>query len=229
MAEGQSTALPSFYGENSKDGAAVPRPSHDEGEALLRPNEPQHPDEVRLGKDRRDVSTIGPLAFEGPPDEPPRRYSESRRPNNEVMRWVPSRDYGKPWDDRRSYYPNYRSPYSRDEFDDADYELRPRHSSRRPGPPVTISRYSSIRGPARRYQSRPPPPKADYYSDDEYADDDYYDEHPATGAGGGGGGRGGYGRRPPTREREPSEIVRLPWTMWMNSDAKNREYASEAS
>ncbi|KAI9660128.1 MAG: hypothetical protein M1821_001480 [Bathelium mastoideum] len=219
MAQSQPTALPLFYGEKSKDGSAVPRPSEDEGEALLRPNEPQPPDEVRLGKDRREVSTIGPLAWDGTPDEPAGRRSESRRPNNEVMRWMPNQNYGRPWDDRRSYYGNYRSPYSRDEFDEADYELRPRHSSRRSAPPVSLSRYGSARGPPRRAYNRPLPPKSEYYSEDEFPDEEYVDDDAPDGAGGGRGG--GHGRRPPRHDREPSEILRLPWTMWMNSDAKN--------
>ena len=220
MSQSQPTALPSFYGERSKDGTTIRRPSEEESDALLRSHDPQPPDEARVSKDRRDTSTLGPLAFE---DDAPVRRSESRRPNNEVMRWMPNRDYGRPWDDRRARYANYRSPYYRDEYDDPDYELRPRHSPRRSAPPISLySRYGSVRGPPPRQYSRPLPPKSDYYSEDEYADEEYMEEIGAGGAGG--GGRGGNRGHPPLRERGSSEMLRLPWTMWMNSDAKNREH-----
>ena len=223
MSQSQVTALPQFYGERSKDGAVIPRPSSEDGEALLPSNEPQPPNEARVSKDRRrEVSTVGPLATENAPDEPYIRRSESRRHNNEVIRWTPSRDYGRPWDDRRSNYGNYRSPYSRDEFDDGDFELRPRYS-RRSGPPPSLGRYGSVRGPPPRQHPRSLPPKPDYYSEDEYGEEEYAEDFRA--GGGDGGGRGGRGRRPPPREREPSEILRMPWTMWMNSDAKNRKHA----
>lgn len=227
MSQSQPTALPQFYGERSKDGTTVPRRSSEDGEALLHPNEPQPPDEARVSKDRqREVSTIGPLATEAGPDDPYIRRSESRRPNNEVTRWMPNREYGRPWDDRRSYYGNYRSPYARDEFEDADYELRPRYS-RRSGPPPSLGRYGSARGPPPRHYQRSIPPKSEYYSEDEYADEDYAEDPRAGGAGG--GGRGGYSRRPPPRDREPSEVLRLPWTMWMNSNAKNRKHTQSSS
>ncbi|KAI9691361.1 MAG: hypothetical protein M1820_009698 [Bogoriella megaspora] len=218
MSQNQPTGLRSFYGEASRDGIA-PRTSEDDGEALLLSNEPHQPDEARLNKDRRDISTIGPLPFEagaGPPDTPVRR-SDSRRPSHEVMRWAPNREYGRYWDDRRSYATNYRPPYYHDEYDDPDYELRSRPLYHRSAPPP--SRYGSVRGPPAtpRNYSRLPPRSERYYEDDSHGEEYPYE----YGAGGGGGNGGGNGRRPTLRDQDPSDIIRLPWAMWMGSEAKN--------
>jgi aquaporin rerated protein, other eukaryote len=225
MSQSEATALPSFYGDRpSKDGVVARRPSQEDDQALLRSDDIQPPDEARASRDsRREISGIGPLAFEDPSnDPPPVRRSSSHRRNNEVTRWIPNREYGRYWEDRRGYGTHYRQPYYRDDYDDPDYDFRPRQSYRRSGPPVSINRYGSMRGPPPpppRHHIRPSPtPKSDYYSEDEYPEDEYADDY-----GAGGGGRGGYGRRPPPRDREPSEILRLPWTMWMNSEAKNRK------
>lgn len=223
MSQSQPAGLPSFYSERPKDRNAIPRGSEDDDEALLRSNEPQPPDEVRLGKERRDVSTIGPLAFETP-DTPVRR-SNSHRRNNEVARWAPpSREYGRYWDDRRSYANAYRPPYYQDEFEDSDYELRSRPLYRQSAPPPR-SRYGSVRGPPipSRHYSRLPPKQERYYEDDspgeEYPED--YGPDPRA------GNAGRYGGRPPPppppRDRDASSIMRLPWALWMGSNAKNRK------
>lgn len=128
---------------------------------------------------------------------------------------------------------SHRPPYVEDYYEE---EERPR-VYRRPNrrhtrPPVTNnrmsglnSRYSmdkgrvsmdSYRGSYEYEDDTPIRPRYVY----NYGSDEEVDKHPrAAYSGNDGGGR----RKPPRGPPATEEVMRLPWTMWMNSNAKNRE------
>ncbi|ORY14145.1 aquaporin-like protein [Clohesyomyces aquaticus] len=131
------------------------------------------------------------------------------------------------------YYPEYRGgrdrePYPEDYYDDDDrprpYRRGPRRGSTRP--PLSHENFHSRHprgpGPSRSWDRRR---SMDYYDEPDTPQKprvhyEYSDEEEPIRLGyghSGDGGRRGPPRRPPSTE----EVMRLPWTMWMNSNAKN--------
>jgi len=122
-----------------------------------------------------------------------------------------------------------RAPYVEDYSDGEDYPRATRRANRRHArPPPAHGRAAGATGrpsqdqPRSSFDSRvdygyesDTPRKARFvrYSDDEGYDND--SRRPQAQAGGG-------GRQGPPRAPSSEEVMRLPWTMWMNSNAKNR-------
>ncbi|KAF2246518.1 aquaporin-like protein [Trematosphaeria pertusa] len=113
----------------------------------------------------------------------------------------------------------YVEEYSDEEEHPRAYRRPARHRSR--PPPVHGRR---VPGPTSRrsidshrvsydYESDTPTKPHDHY---QYGSEDDGPRRPRTAHGGGGDRGGGPPRRPPS-----TEVMRLPWTMWMNSNAKN--------
>ena len=131
------------------------------------------------------------------------------------------------------YYQDYRAAYVEDDY--YDDEERPR----------------AYRRPNRRYSTRPPLSHQNFHNRDRdryerdharrssesgYATLEYEPDTPTKphvfydyGSDEDDGRRGrphpypgGGGRGPPRRPPSTEEVLRLPWTMWMNSNAKNR-------
>ena len=151
-------------------------------------------------------------------------------------------DYGSPTTNRyhrnsqdvRPHNPSlvHRSPYVEDYLSDEDYD-EPRPYRRRPSrrqhrPPPSAyendarggpNRYSSVRNRASidaysSYNNDKPRTHMHYGSDDEY---NTTPQRPPIRAGGGGDGTGRGPPRPPSTE----DVMRLPWMIWMGSNAKN--------
>lgn len=120
----------------------------------------------------------------------------------------------------------HRSPYVEDYLSDEEYEPQPyrRRPSRRHRPPPSayendargMSRYSAVRNRASidaygsSYNNDKPTTHMHYGSDDEYAP-----QRPPIRAAGNGG------RDPPRRPPSTEDVMRLPWMIWMGSNAKN--------
>lgn len=232
MADGTVVETPQIRQEGSRD-------------ALLRL--PIQPTEAHLTN-----SPVSPVAAGAPADLPgvsplqPGRARGNSVLGGDSSRWItfpgaePNDDYPT---NRRSnrYGPQEyrgsvmrRAAYVEDYSDEEDYPRGPRRPNRRhtrpppahgrsSGTSDRYDRYSHDRGDRVSFDSRAgydyesdTPRKARFvrYSDD----DDMIDSRHTRVAYAGGGGRRGPPRSPPSTE----EVLRLPWTMWMNSDAKNR-------
>lgn len=191
-------------------------PSDDSTRGLLRSVPPPAP--ARVSQPVGSEPYIARLEFEPPHDEPPPRHA-----SRQIMRWDgPARDpyndqYDEYYDDRydrrphsrRSYdYAPARRMYSEDRHRDLrlrrnvgvrDTPSKSRGSHVPPTPPSSM--------PRRRPEWHDPSP-----SDEES------DEGPPKPPNRRPRAAAGRGSTPP-----PEEILRLPFTMWMNSDAKNRK------
>jgi hypothetical protein len=107
-----------------------------------------------------------------------------------------------------------RAPYVEDYSDGEDYPRTTRRTNRRhTRPPPAHGRAPGGTG---RYSQDQPRPSFDSRGDYGY-ESDYDDDSRPPQAYAGGGGRRGPPRGPPSEA-----VMRLPWTMWMNSNAKNR-------
>lgn len=163
-------------------------------------------------------------------------------------RIYPSIEEGSQRPGRQSYYPSvYRSAYVEDNSDEeedqeAQYQppYRPRRRptrSRRPPPSAyenyyeSNSRYGPMPPSKRRRSTESHVAYMDHHHKPEYhmhygSDDEYARRYPGAGGGayGGGGGGGGVGgRRGFSHDSMPPEsVMRLPWAIWMGSNAKNR-------
>ena len=166
---------------------------------------------------------IARLEFEPPHEEPLPRHA-----SRQMMRYdAPPRDgYDDRYNDRYDeYYDDRydRRPHSRRSY---DYGPRRRMYSEDKHPDLRMRRNISVRDtPTRSRGSHMPPPTppssaprrrpewhdptpSDYESDEEPPKPPNRGRRTAAG-----------GSSPP-----PEEILRLPFTMWMNSSAKNREH-----
>jgi len=188
------------------------RPSHDSQNGLLR--SVPRPLEPHVSTSAAPEPYAARLEFERPPEEapPPPRHPSRQQ----MMRWgPPPSEYG--WDDRddrRPYYSRMSYDYPQQErgvpvpneyYEEPYYKrrYRPQGSMREPRRPSTA-------GPPR--PSRRPRQQAKW----EEASDDESDVSVTPRK----KRRGDRDGTPP-----PEEILRLPFTMWMNSSLKNRKLA----
>jgi aquaporin related protein len=248
MAQEQPGSLPVYYGERMPDGTVIespqarPKVSSDSRDALLRlpiqpgeahvhpglasPSSPMSPPDAPGASAGHPVRRRGSTVPDSsrwltyPPEEQDDEFPPPRRSN----RYGPSEYRGM----------SRRTPYVEDYSDGEDYPRHTRRSNRRHTrpPPAhgrasgAVGRYSHDQGRA-SFDSRvdygyesDTPRKARFvqrYSDEEGYDEELKRSRPYAGGGGGGG------RKPP-RAPSTEEVMRLPWTMWMNSSAKNREF-----
>lgn len=157
--------------------------------------------------------------------EPPEQGHDDRAAEEDDHGYY-RRTYGKRTTRRESrpavpaYQSKYIENYSDEEDDPRTYRHRPNRQHRRP--PAVYGRYGAI--PGRGSLDAHPPSR---FSEDEspvtrgyhvYYDSDL-DTTPrrrlyATASGSG-------GRMPPRGPPSTTAVMRLPWTMWMNSNAKN--------
>lgn len=190
------------------------QPSDDSSRGLLRSVPAPQP--ARVSQPVGPEPYIARLEFEPPHEEPPPRHA-----SRQMMRWdPPPREYDDRYDE---YYDDRydRRPYSRRSWDYAPG--RKMHSEDRYRD-MRFRRNASIRDtPSKSRGSHMPPtppgsaPKRRPEWHDQTASDDESD--------------GGPPKPPNRRYRDaggrstppPEEILRLPLTMWMNSDAKNRK------
>ncbi|KAJ4407736.1 hypothetical protein N0V91_003706 [Didymella pomorum] len=125
----------------------------------------------------------------------------------------------------RPSIPTHRSAYVEDYSDEEDdpraYRRRPSRQHRRP--PAAYERYGPVPGrgsldahPASRFSEDDSPSGAKGYAlyNDSELDTPRKRLYAAAAANGG-------GRMPPRSPPSTTEVMRLPWTMWMNSNAKN--------
>jgi hypothetical protein len=232
--ESVSGALPVYYGQHMQDGSVVqgPGPSHQGSRDALLRLPIQAPHSVHLNPDiTSPTSPIVPVDSLGINSGTP----STRRPK--IVGGDQGRYLTYPEDDReyryrsRRYDPyqssGYRGPYIEEYSDDEDRPRAYRRPARRYSrPPLSHqnfhSRYSrdQDRGsmdsnrPSIDYEpDTPEKQRVHYYYDSEQEDTRRGGRHPYPDAG---------GRGPPRRPPSTDEVLRLPWTMWMNSSAKNR-------
>jgi aquaporin related protein len=129
---------------------------------------------------------------------------------------------------------SHRSPYVEDypsdeEYDPQPYRRRPTRQHRLPPSAyendprtMSMSRYTSVPAPRASmdnnrpsYNNDKPRYQMHYGSDDEYAP-----RRPPIRPGGRGGG-GSKANEPPRRPPSTEDVMRLPWMIWMGSNAKN--------
>lgn len=195
----------------------IVRPSHDSQHGLL--HSVPRPLEPRINASTVPEPYAARLESDGPEEEAP----PPRHPSRQMMRWgPPPSEYG--WDDRDDR--EYRRPYGRASYDyggpgrgvpvpnDAYYAEDPHYN--RP-----YRRGGSTRGPPPSSRGPPPPrPRPRRRPQWEDPSEDESEDSPTP-------------RKREARDRDetppPEEILRLPFTMWMNSSMKNREHMSYRS
>jgi aquaporin related protein len=232
MATHDTSPLPQYYGQQLQDGTIMESPipprnhareSSDSRRELLRLPSQAHMDPVSpvVGTD-------------------PNAIGLANRPSNRRLGGHPDfNDYGSPTSNRfqrrtQSQFQNqsmvHRNPYVEEYMSDEEYELQPqpyrRRQSRQHRPPPSAyendsrgpNRYTSV--PTRRsidayssYNNDKPRTHMHYGSDDEYAP-----RRAPVRPGVSGQGKGGD---PPRRPPSTEDVMRLPWMIWMGSDAKN--------
>jgi len=233
MATNELTALPQYYGQQLKDGTIMESPvsprvhgrgSSDSRQELLRLPAQAHID--------RDLEPISPIV-----GTDPNAIGLANRPSRNRLGGQPETDeYGSPVGNRytrRTQSQNQsivpRSAYVEEHFSEDEYEQRPqpyrRRTARQYRPPPSaheneraMSRYSQV--PTRRntnrsdayYNNDKPRTHMHYGSDDEYAP-----RRPPIRPGAG----HGDGREPPRAPPSTEDVMRLPWMIWMGSNAKN--------
>ena len=245
MAQEQPGSLPVYYGERMPDGTVIESPivrpmaTSESRDTLLRL--PIHPGEAHVHSQgvASPVSPVAPTDGLGANGGQPMRHRGSTVPDSSRWMTYPAADQGEDYPpSRRSnrFGPSEyrgsmsrRAPYVEDYSDGEDYPRATRRTNRRHiRPPPAHGRASGTTGRYSHDQGRSSfDSRVDYgYESDtprktrfvRYGDDeDYYEEPRRPQAHAGGGGRRGPPRAPSTEE-----VMRLPWTMWMNSNAKNR-------
>ncbi|KAL5119789.1 hypothetical protein ACEQ8H_002395 [Pleosporales sp. CAS-2024a] len=250
MATHDSGTLPQYYGPQLQDGTIMESPapplrshaqeSSDSRQELLRLPAPAHIDQ--------DTSNVSPPAG---PDDANALGLVNRSSSRRMGSHANFHDYGSPSGNRSSRTtPSQlqnqalvrRNPYVEEYFSDDDeyepppppqpYRRRPsRHHHR---PPPSAYENDSSRAMSRYYTTAPmmrrslepyhsyhknnnyndkPSVHLHYGSDDEYAPP----RRPPLRPGVAGNQSGGPARRPPSTE----DVMRLPWAIWMGSNAKN--------
>ncbi|OAK97540.1 aquaporin-like protein [Phaeosphaeriaceae sp. SRC1lsM3a] len=235
MATQETSPLPQYYGQQLQDGTIMESPmpprhtreSSDSRRELLRLPMQPHPAYI---DENMDTVSPTPAADANP-------MAVSTRTSNRRLGGHPDfNDFGSPTanryhrnsQDTRPQNPSlvHRSPYVEDYLSDEEYEPQPyrRRPSRRHRPPPSayendargMSRYSAVRNRASidaygsSYNNDKPTTHMHYGSDDEYAP-----QRPPIRAAGNGG------RDPPRRPPSTEDVMRLPWMIWMGSNAKN--------
>ncbi|KAH7112467.1 aquaporin-like protein [Dendryphion nanum] len=242
-----SGALPQFYGERMQGDSVVERPSHSGSrDALLRlpiqqptdahvhqPN-PGEVSPMSVGVQTAGLATIAHSGNGGP--------SNGGRARGNSVRYIDypvdprDRDYDPEPSSRRSRsrsryeQSDYRGPYVEEYYPEDDRPRVYRRPQRAYSRPPQAYRNQEGRDPWARGQ---PPPRSsfdDQRPSGDYEPDtptkpriDYYDvsDDNETRRGGTYPYPGAGGRGPPRRPPSTDEVLRLPWTMWMNSQAKN--------
>ena len=193
-------------------------PSDDSTRGLLKSVPAPQP--ARVNQPVGPEPYIARLEFEPPHDQPP----PSRHASRQIMRWdPPPRDgYDDRYNDR--YDENYDDRYDRRPHSRRSYDYGPTRRMYSEDPPreMRYRRTASIRDTPSKYRGShmpPTPPTSAPRRRPEWHDhtpsDDESDQGPP---------------KPPNRRPRaaaggsppPEEILRLPFTMWMNSSAKNR-------
>lgn len=237
MAVPQSSPLPQYYGQKLQDGTVIESPmppqhgrrSSDSRHELLRLPMQPHPAHID-----QNVDPMSPVITESPNEIGIAQRTSNRRLGGQAD----PNDYGTPSRHQRSYQSqdgrynstmSHRMAYVEDYPSDEDYEPQPyrRRPTRQHRPPPSAfgndprmaSRYTSVPGRASidnnhpSYNNDKPQYHMHYGSDDEYAP-----RRPplrVTGPGAGGG------NEPPRRPPVTEDVIRLPWLIWMGSNAKN--------
>ena len=245
--EPQSSALPVFYGERLPGNNVVERPAGEGRDALLR-LPLQQPHSAHINSTGAPTPSAMPHNAPGLGSESMPRTEPDGEPH-ELQRYLPPE--GRHSDDvvdtgRRSRryepYETTRAPVHiaiYPEEDDGGIRAYRRPSRRSTQPPLSYQNYSrSDRESGHPVDDRDgsfepdTPSKAGYSYDSETervrpyrARSNRSGGRGGPGAGAAGSGGGGNGTRPrlPTGgdPRDPEAVLRLPWTMWMNSQAKN--------
>jgi aquaporin related protein len=231
MATNEPSPLPQYYGQQLQDGTMMSSPivprhkrsSEDRQELLRLPMQP-HPVHID-----QNLDPISPTIVRDSSVIPPQ--SVSRRLGGPGLGY--SSEYGTPSAHRHRRGPStqvsQRRPYVEDyPSDEEEYEMRPRRRpSRQPRLPPSAyendlrygSRYASLPGrgsfdPGRgsidapsTYNNDKPRYHMSYGSEDEYAQ-----RRP---------GVAGNSRGPPRNLPPTDNVMRLPWMLWMGSNAKN--------
>lgn len=237
MAAHDPSTLPQYYGQQLQDGTIMESPpvpprhtrgSSDSRHELLRL--PMQPHQAHLDQ---NMDPVSPVIAADPNGLGINHRTSNRRlggfadPNGLDSPSAYRHQRGANSQDLRPHNPtmSHRGPYVEDYPSDEEYEPPQnyrRRPSRRHGPPPsaygndprTVGRYTTLpgRGSIDTHQgySDTPHYKMHYGSDDDYAP-----RRPPLRVTGNGGGD--PPRRPPTTE----DVMRLPWAMWMGSDAKN--------
>jgi aquaporin related protein len=241
MATHETAPLPQFYGQQLTDGTIMesPRPvnraqssSESRRELLRLPMQP-HPAHMDQNMDQNS-----------PPAGVEPSSGISVRSNRRLGGHPDFNDYGSPTTNRfatrRSTdnrpYPGPQSsryPYVEDYASEDEYEMqpyrRPQPRQRR-NPPLSYEndargnhRYNVIQGrnsieAYSSYNNDKPRTHMHYGSDDEYNNERPRRPHrPHLHH----GGHHNNGNGPPTRPPSKEEVMRLPWIIWMGSNAKN--------
>lgn len=237
MATQDATPLPQYYGQKLQDGTIMESPkelrhtpgSGESRQELLRLPAQPHAAHIDGGEVEPDSPTLLP----SDPNAVTKRSSSRRiggHPDpNDLGTPVPVRHQRRTQSqDLRGYntHMTHRSPYVEDypsdeEYDAQVYRRRPSRQYRPPpsvhaNDPRTTGRFTALPGRGAfdangNYYNDRPRYRGQYSSDDEYAQR----SHMAAAG-------GGYGNRPPP-PRKPSheDVMRLPWAIWMGSNAKN--------
>jgi aquaporin related protein len=239
MATSETSPLPQYYGQQLQDGTIMesPRPinhpqssSESRRELLRLPMQP-HPAHIDETMDlASSPAGVDPSA------------GISIRSNRRLGGQPDFNDYGSPTTNRfatrRSTdtrpYPaaqSSRYPYVEDYVSDDEYEMQPyrrRVPRQHRNPPLSYEndprgnggRYNSIQSrnsieAYSSYNNDKPRTHLHYGSDDEYNNNK--PRRPPVRAGGG----HNDGRDPPRRPPSTEDVMRLPWMIWMGSNAKN--------
>lgn len=246
-----SGGLPQFYGERMPDDTVVERPSYQGSRDALLRLPIQQPGDAHVHQANHnpdEVSPISPvvhntglatIAHSGVPAR-----TNSKQVRSEPIRYIAypgadDRDYdpepssgGRSRSRRGSAHPDNRvQPYVEEYYEEDERPRVYRRPTRGYSRPPLSYRNQESRDPWTRGQpphrssdehqrpsvefepDTPTKPRIAYY----YSSDDNETRRGGTYPYPGAGGRG-----PPRRPPSTDEVLRLPWTMWMNSNAKNR-------
>ena len=234
-----SSALPHYYGQQLEDGTVMESPSaprhYSSRESRKQLLQLPHQAHIEPG-----LAPIAPVSPMDPTDAFGLTTSSAPKQSTAVQRirgysdpdaYVPDDvEYYRRYEKRtrretRPSIPTHRSAYVEDFSDEEDdpraYRRRPSRQHRRP--PAAYGRYGPVPGrgsldahPTSRFSEDESPSGAKGYA--LYYDSDHDTPrkrvYAAAAANGG-------GRMPPRSPPSTTEVMRLPWTMWMNSNAKN--------
>lgn len=222
MAANEASPLPQYYGQQLPDGTIIESPSavrhargsSDSRQELLRLPMQPHPAHVDSG--------IDPMSPSAGPSNALGVSQGASASRHRMGGYAEGSDFGGRQRRRTQdmYAHSHRGPYVED-YSDEEYEPQPyrRRPSRAHRPPP--STYANDPQAMSRYGPLPPRQSYDSYNYDKpryhmhYGSEDEYAprrrrEDPS----------GGNGRGPP--ETPPAkEVMRLPWAIWMGSNAKN--------
>ncbi|KAL6708843.1 hypothetical protein ACN47E_002250 [Coniothyrium glycines] len=223
------TPVPPPHGHGSSDSKqellrlpAQPHPAHiDANMEPISPLQPNHNNAIGLTPRSSNIKRVG--GFTDPNDYTTsgRAYTsfdegQHLRKQSQDTRGV---SYG-PAVNRTAYVEDYS-----DEEDEQQQYHRRRQSRQRRPPPVVYDNYyernsrhnslppQRVGSVARRSAYRDVPQRPEYNSHMHYGSDDEYGHRYTGGAGG--------GRGPPRGGPPPESVMRLPWAIWMGSNAKN--------